>query len=179
MNLTAEAALFYSKKSVWPVIFLGLFFSACGYRFAGTESLPADIRSVSIEVLENRTVETGLGNVLTNDLIYEFIRNGQTVRRNKNEADAVFTGVIENEYIRTISRQGQLNPIQRRVGITVNLKLTDPDGKVIWAASGVTDSQAYDVGANNEITQINKQTALKILSQRLSEHVYNRLTSNF
>lgn len=179
MNLTAETAFFYEKKNIWPLIILGLFFSACGYRFSGTGNLPADVQSVSIEILENRTIETMLGDMVTNDLIYEFVRNGQTVQRNKKEADAVLTGVIEEEFIRTISRQGQLNPIQRRVGITVSLKLTDRDGKVIWEASGVTGSEAYDVGANNELTRINKRAALKIISQRLSEDVYNRLTEKF
>ena len=48
--------------------------TACGYRFAGTGNLPAGVESIFIEVLENRTAETGIENTFTNELIYEFTR---------------------------------------------------------------------------------------------------------
>jgi outer membrane lipopolysaccharide assembly protein LptE/RlpB len=158
---------------------MGVFISACGYRFSKGGNLPSGVQTVFIEILENRTVETGYENTVTNDLIYEFTRNGRVVQRSREGTDAFLTGVIESENIRTISRQGQLNPIERRVQIAVSLKLTDRDDRVIWFASGISDSEAYGVGANNQTTEQNKRHALEILSKRLAETAYNRLTDDF
>jgi outer membrane lipopolysaccharide assembly protein LptE/RlpB len=158
---------------------MGIFFSACGYRFSGSGNLPSGAETIFIEVFKNRTVETGYENTITNDLIYEFTRNGRDVQKSRDNTDAVLTGVIESEHIRTISRQGQLDPLERRVQITISLKMTDPADTVIWSRSGISDSEAYDVGANNQITERNKRHALEILSKRLAETAYNRLTDDF
>ena len=158
---------------------MGVLFSAGGYRFSGSGSLPSGVQTVFIEVLKNRTVETGYENTVTNDLIYEFTRNGRVVEKRRDNTDAILTGVIESEHVRTISRQGQLAPLERRVQIAISLKLTDRDHRVIWSRSGISDSEAYDVGANNQITEQNKRHALEILSKRLAETAYNRLTDNF
>jgi outer membrane lipopolysaccharide assembly protein LptE/RlpB len=158
---------------------MGVFFSACGYRFSGSGNLPSGAETIFIEVFKNRTVETGYENTITNDLIYEFTRNGRDVQKSRDNTDAVLAGVIESEHIRTISRQGQLDPLERRVQITISLKMTDPADTVIWSRSGISDSEAYDVGANNQITERNKRHALEILSKRLAETAYNRLTDDF
>lgn len=171
--------MFNYRKYIWPVLFMGVFFSACGYRFSGSGNLPSGAETIFIEVFKNRTVETGYENTITNDLIYEFTRNGRDVQKSRDNTDAVLTGVIESEHIRTISRQGQLDPLERRVQITISLKMTDPADTVIWSRSGISDSEAYDVGANNQITERNKRHALEILSKRLSETAYNRLTDDF
>lgn len=141
--------------------------------------MPAGIQTVAIEVLENRTSETGLENTITNDLIFEFTRKGRSVQRNSKEADAILTGVIVSERITTISRQAQQSPLARRVEITVSLKLTGSDGGVKWSASGVSESKEYDVAADKAVTEINKRQAIGALSKKLAEKVYNRLTDNF
>ena len=176
MNMTT---FLHHQKYFWAVIFISLFFSACGYRFAGSGNLPEGIQTVAIEILENRTQETGLENIITNDLIYEFTRKGRSVQKNSKEADGILTGVIESERITTISRQAQLSPLARRVKITVNLKLTGSDGGIKWSASGVSESEEYDVSTDREVTETNKRQAIETLSKKLAEKIHNRLTDNF
>lgn len=171
--------MFYCRKYIWLVLFIGVFFSACGYQFSGSGNLPSGVQTIFIEVLKNRTVETGYESTVTNDLIYEFTRNGRAVEKSRDHTDAFLTGVIESKDIRTISRQGQLKPLERRVQITISLKLTDRGDTVIWSRSDISDSETYDVGANNQITKRNERHALEILSKRLAETAYNRLTDNF
>jgi outer membrane lipopolysaccharide assembly protein LptE/RlpB len=179
MNLADRTNFFSYQKYIWAVIFIPMFFSACGYRFAGSGNLPAGIQTIAIEIFENRTPETGLENIITNDLIYEFTRKGRSVQKNSKEADAVLTGVIESERITTISRQAQQSALARRVIITVNLTLTGSDGEIKWSASGVSESEEYDVSTDREATDTNKRRAIESLSKRLSEKVHNRLTDNF
>jgi outer membrane lipopolysaccharide assembly protein LptE/RlpB len=179
MNLKSITAFFYHQKYIWLVIIIPLFFSACGYRFAGSGNLPEGIQTVAIEIFENRTPETGLENIITNDLIYEFTRKGRSVQKNSKAADAILTGVIVSERITTISRQAQQSPLARRVEITVNLKLTGSDGGVKWSVSGVSQFEEYDVSTDKESTETNKRQAIKSLSKKLAEKVHNRLTDDF
>ena len=179
MNFSTIKTFFYRQKFIWRVIIIVLFFSACGYRFAGSGNLPEGIQTIAIDIFKNRTTETGLENTITNDLIYEFTRKGRSVQKNSKKADAVLTGVIVSERITTISRQAQQSPLARRVEITVNLKLTGSDGGVKWSASNVSAFEDYDVAADRQVTDINKRKAIENLSKKLSEKVYSRLTDNF
>jgi outer membrane lipopolysaccharide assembly protein LptE/RlpB len=179
MNFSTIKIFFYRQKFIWPVIIIALFFSACGYRFAGSGNLPEGIQTIAIDIFENRTTETGLENTITNDLIYEFTRKGRSVQKNSKKADAILTGVIESERISTISRQAQQSALARRVEITVSLKLTGSDGGVKWSASNVSASEDYDVSTDRQMTDIKKRQAIENLSKRLAEKVYNRLTDNF
>ena len=179
MNVTSIKAFFSHQKSVWPVIVILLFFSACGYRFSGSGNLPGGIQTVAIEIFENRTTETGLENIITNDLIYEFSRKGRRVQKDSKKADAVLTGVIESERITTISRRAQQSAIARRVTIVVSLKLTGSDGGVKWSASDVSEFQDYNVTTDKQANEISKRRAIEDLSKKLAEKVYNRLTDNF
>lgn len=179
MNVTSIKAFFFHQKYIWPVIVILLLFSACGYRFSGSGNLPGGIQTVAIEIFENRTTETGLENIITNDLIYEFTRKGRRVQKNSKKAEAVLTGVIESERIATISRQAQQSALARRVAIVVSLKLTGSDGVVKWSASGVSAFQDYNVTTDKQANEISKRRAIEDLSKKLAEKVYNRLTDDF
>jgi outer membrane lipopolysaccharide assembly protein LptE/RlpB len=179
MNLKAMTTFFYRQKYIWPIIVILLFFSACGYRFAGSGNLPGGIQTVAIEIFENRTTETGLENIITNDLIYEFTRKGRRVQKDSKKAEAVLTGVIGSERITTISRQAQQSALARRVTIVVSLKLTGSDGGVKWSASGISEFQDYNVTSDKQANEISKRQAIENLSKKLAEKVYNRLTDDF
>ena len=56
---------------------VGLIIASCSYRFTGGGDLPEKVKSVYVKTLENQTSETGIENFLTDDIIYEFTRNGQ------------------------------------------------------------------------------------------------------
>ena len=171
--------MFFNRKYSWTIIFLGLIFSACGYRFAVEGNLPSNVKSIFIKILENRTGETGVESVFTNDLIYEFTRDRKVVLTSSDKADAILTGVIKSMRIRTISRKGSHTPLERRVQVAVDLKLTDPNGSVIWSAKGVSTNEAYNVAPDKHVTEQNRRVAIEALSKRLAEKVYNRLTADF
>ncbi len=166
-------------KNIWIVFLclLCLFFSACGYRFTGGGSLPAGVKSVYIAMLENRTSETGMESIFTNDLIYEFTKNSEVA--SKDRADAYLSGIIKSMSIETISRRGTHTSLERRVKIVLDLKLTDTDGKVIWVAKDISENEEYDVMSDKLATEQNRRDAISALSKRLAEKVYNRLTEDF
>lgn len=152
--------------------------SGCGYRFSGGGTLPGDVKQVFVSMLENRTEETGIESVLTNDLIYEFSRSG-TFAKGKNQADAQLTGVIDAVTKGTISRISVSTAQERRVSLVISFRLTGKEGKVIWSAKRMSENEAYLVEKDKETTERNRRLAIERLSKRLAEKVYHRLTDNF
>jgi len=171
--------LFVKKKYAWTIILLGFLFSACGYQFTGGGSLPSGITSVSVEMFQNRTAETGVETIITNDLIYEFTRREQVVVTGSDKADAILTGVIRSISERTISHTGEYTSNERRVEVKVDLKLTGRSGGVIWSSKSVSEDEAYTVMSEKQSTERKKREAIKRLSKRLSETIFNDLTADF
>jgi len=50
---------------------------------------------------------------------------------------------------------------------------------VIWSAKNVSDNEAYKVSSTKQVTERNKKVAIKRLSKRLAESIYNSLTADF
>jgi len=166
------------RVAVLLTVIAGFLFSACGYRFAGGGDLPSSVKKISVSVLENKTAESGIENIITNDLIYEFTRNGKMVEK-KDDADAHLTGTIESANDEAISHRGDQMSLERRVNVVLDLKLIGKDGKTIWIAKGIASDQAFRVLPDKIATENEKRNAIIALSKRLAEKVYNRLTDNF
>lgn len=167
------------RKALLIILVLWVFFSACGYRFTGSGGFPAGIKTMSITIFENRSVVTGLENTVTNDLIYEVTRSKGVVLVRKDKAEADLSGVIVSTQTGAISRRDVGTSTERRVTVTLNLKLTNTSGIIIWSVKGVAQSEAYVVEDDKQGTEQNRQDAISKASKRLAEEVYNRLTENF
>jgi len=165
-------------KLIWGILLAAaLLMSSCGYRFSGSGNLPGGIQRVFVTLLDNRTSETGLENTITGDLRYEFIRYNRNA--DKDEADAVLSGTVKSLRVETISRSGLHSSLERRVSVSLDLKLTDRNGRVVWSVEGLADSESYRVESDSQGTDVNKRTALSALSKRLAENIYYRLTEDF
>jgi outer membrane lipopolysaccharide assembly protein LptE/RlpB len=156
---------------------LGVLLSACGYRFAGGEPFPEGIRTLFIPVLENRTTETGVEQTFTDDLRQEFIRYDRF--RDRHRAEGVLTGVVSAMRIDPVSRRGSDVTLEQRVIITLNFTLSAADGRVVWSAENVSDNETYPVAADKLVTEQNRRNAIKVLSKRLAERTYDRLTDAY
>ena len=171
--------LFLKISNIWIVFLFLIIVSACGYKFTGGGSFPAGIKRICVAILENRTSETGAENIFTNDLIYEITRDNKVVLTNKDKADALLSGVIKSINIKTISRTGTHSSLERRVTVTVDIKLTTLDGKVLWSEDNVEANEAYDVRSDKLVTEQQRRNAISALSKRLAQRLYARLTDDF
>jgi hypothetical protein len=154
--------------------------ASCGYRFSGSgESLP-DINKLFINLLENRTTETGIEVLLTNDIKNEIIyRYGGTLSE-RNYAASVLSGSITGLRTWTVSRSGALTSLERRISITVDVKLKDAAGEIMRSATGVSASEVYEVvSGDQQATEDNKQNAIALISKQIAEAVFHRLTEDF
>lgn len=163
---------------IWMLAAVVLSMTACGYRFSAGEKLGENISTVSVKMLENRTAETGVEHIFTNDLIFEFTKNGNTVVES-DDADAVLSGTIVAMPVATVAYRGQITSVERRITAVVSLSLSDRNGEIIWSANGISESETYGILTEKIATDYNKREAIRALSQRLAEAVYSRITDKF
>ncbi len=177
-NDEKAAILLSSMKIAWVVFISGLLTCSCGYRFAGSGKLPGNADTVFVDILENRSAETGIENIFTADLRYEFIRKQMGAQR--EEADGILSGEIRSLRVETISRRTENISQERRVTTSISLRLTDRNGKIIWRAEDIYISETYNVtGGDKTALDLNKREAIAKLSKRLAENIYYRLTEDF
>ncbi len=176
---TREMGLKKIKITAIMILFAVLC-SACGYRFSEEGGFPGDTDRLFVKVLENRTQETGVENIVTAALLSELtLRKIDNLASGIDNADVVLSGVVEEVAIRTISTRKRDTAGERRVTVSVALKLTKPDGNVVWATKHLSDDEGYSVDANNERTDQNRRDAIRVLSRRIAEKVVNRLSDDF
>lgn len=165
---------------IWLFPVFILTFVGCGYSFPGGGAFPEGVDRIFVEVLENQTTETGVENIVTSNLINEFtLREKDSVAGNIKNADSILSGAVTKITIHTISAKGRNSASERRVTVSVSLNLSDKNGKVIWAAKGLSDYQAYSVSDDKNLTESNKREAIDLASRRIAERALNRLTDDF
>ncbi|MCF8023861.1 MAG: hypothetical protein K9K82_00025 [Desulfobacteraceae bacterium] len=160
---------------VWCLAFL----AACGYRFSGAGELPGDFNRLAIETFKNKSGEIGIESIITNDITYEFTRTAKATVSARKEADAVLTGVIRSARSSTISHISTHTTAERRITVTVDVKLIDTSGAVLWSANGISASEEYTVADDKLVTERNKKSAVAKLSGRLAQRIYYRMTDDF
>lgn len=156
-----------------------VFSNSCGYRFSGSGEMPGDIRRIAIETFDNRSGETGIESIITNDVINEFTRSPTVEVAGKEDAEAVLTGVIRASRTRSISHRSAYTTTEREITIVVDVALTTPGGEVLWSARGIEASGDYAVSHEKIWTEQNKKSALADLSARLAQRIFYRLTDRF
>jgi hypothetical protein len=169
----------FCRVATITLALLPLILPACGYRFSGGGSLPGGVGEVALGVFNNRSGETGVEGIIGNDLIYEFTRNGRQLSHGSETADAILSGTVLSVTTASVSRKDANSVLERRVTMSISLKLVDLKGAVIWQASGLSESEEYEVASDRSATERNKREAIIELSVRLAEKAYSRMTEDF
>ncbi len=163
-------------KQVFCVFWIPCFFLACGYNFAGMGKIPGGVKTICVTMLKNNTNETGLERTITNSIVNEFTRNGVPMTKDPARADGILTGSVASVYTETIARSSANTSSERRVYVRLDMKLMNGKGKVLWARTGLEDSEAYQAGVDEDRQ---KKKAINDLVKRLSRTFYQRLTDDF
>ena len=169
------------KSKIFLVaLLIGVQLSACGYRFAEESGFPGDTQRLFVKVLENKTQETGVESIVTAALLSELtLRKTGELASGFDDADVVLSGAVNRVTIQTISVTQPDVAKERRVTVSVDLKLTHKDGNVVWTASDLSDFEAYLVDTDKEQTDSNRRDAIRVLSKRIAESTVNRFSDDF
>jgi outer membrane lipopolysaccharide assembly protein LptE/RlpB len=153
---------------------------SCGYRFQSAGNIPEGLEPILIDVFENRTNEAGLESTVTNAVVVEFTRrNRAALAASSAAASVVMKGVIRSVELQTISTRGRDVTGERRVTLTVDVRLVAPDGRVAWAARNLTDNEGFPVTGDKFANDERQRVALAFVAGRIAERIYSRLTDDF
>jgi len=154
--------------------------ASCGYRFVTETTLPAGLKTLHVQILANKSGEPGIETIFTNDIIFEFTRAGRHFVAERNTAEGVLTGTVTSVSYQTVAQRNTQVSLERLAICYIDLKLSDRNGAVVWSAQNLSGSESFYVIADNKLaTEKNQKDAIRILSRRLSETIFYRLTDNF
>jgi hypothetical protein len=164
-------------------VFLLTFMSplGCGYHFAGTGGqAPGDIQSIAVEVLQNRTAESGIETTFTNALLNEFIRWKRLPVKPISKADAVLGGSIAAIRIQEFSHLSSTQTLQSRVTITLalTLKRVETD-EVLWQNKNLSYYQEYVETGNALDTDTLRREAINTIAVFLAQKVHQAIFEQF
>lgn len=120
--------------------------ASCGYHLTGSQvGLPAEIRSVRVGEIENRSNEPGIEKRLAFALERE-IHERQQLRlvSSTAAADATLSGRIRSASLRPVAFNSDDEATQYNVALEVDLTLKrDRDGQTLWKGSGLRLEAEY------------------------------------
>lgn len=154
----------------------------CGYQFAGSGSLPAGVSQVFIPVMQNRSAETGVEQIFTNDLIDEFTRRRkESLAISRASADGILLGTVVSLNVINIARSTVSTATARRLVAQVSLRLEAPDGRLLWSSGAIVDQQTFEVtvGQDRTALDLRKGEAIVAVSRKIAESAFFRLTDDF
>lgn len=160
--------------SVW-------FMSGCGYHLPGRgNAIPEDVQKIFIALLDNRTTQPFIENILTSEVRDQFTRRpGFEVVSERNKADAVIIGNIIRYDIGAISYDENDNIREYRAVMTAEFRFERVDGsEVLWQGNVTWDEEF--MALKDRALQLNNETeAQETLSSRLASEFFNRIVDNF
>jgi len=178
----ARSTLKGRRETLWlaSAAFMVLCTVACGYRFQGDAKLPAGAQTLWVDVFENRTNVAGLEAIVTNGMVFEFTKRSRIILvSDASPADLVMRGVIRSVELKTVASRNKDAAGARRVTLTLDVRLVQPSGKVVWSANGLSDSEVYVVSNDKIFNEEKTQVALGIVASRIAEKIFNRFTDDF
>lgn len=155
--------------------------SACGYHLPGRgENLPDDVQTIVVVPFTNKTTEPFIENQLTNEVRDQFSRRRTLdVVASEELADAVLSGVITSYRTNSVSYDQNDDVTEYRVTMTVEAKLVRTNGEdVIWQGS-VSWQEEFFASDNRADQDYREAEVQDVVSRRLAQEVYNRMTDNF
>ncbi len=152
---------------------------SCGYQFEGGGYIKESYTRVAVLLLENQSTETGADLTFTNALIQEIIEKSDTKVVDEKSANAIIKGVVKSITFSTLSRSTTENVLERRVSATMDVKLIDQDGDVIWSVKDFGTSEEYTVSEDQLTDDSNVKAAVDKIALRTAEKLVSKLLTNF
>jgi len=161
------------------LLILMLVVTGCGYTPRGL-SPGIGVKTLFIQPLKNRTAEPFLDSLVTNSLVEWFGRDSRLrLVADAKDAEAVLSGEITSYSRRSVSynRLDKIREYRSDMRVNANLRRV-ADGKILWKDS-VSWSEESLNSSNRAQQDDNETEAIRKISNRLGEQIYNRMQENF
>jgi len=166
------------KRAGLILMSLALLLNSCGiYSFSGA-SIPAEMKTVSVQFFENNAalVVPYLSQQFTEDL-KDRIRNQSRLSLVRSDADANFQGRITEYSIRPSAIQGNERAGLERLTITVSVKYTNVLDPELNFEKSFT--RFLDFSTQGRPLQAQEQQLIKSINVMLTEDIFNAAFANW
>jgi hypothetical protein len=139
----------------WLAVLLVWGLSGCGYHLVGDNvGLPEDVHSISVGTLANRSREHGLEKTLAFAIEREINERGHfRMEEDPAGGDAVISGTIRDVHVRPVAFDANDQAVEYQIEMILDLYLTrQSDGKVLWQARGLHETDEYPAASNVVVT---------------------------
>lgn len=175
----------FLTRSAWPapavrlaVLLVGALLTGCGYHTAGhSNRLPSNVHVLAVPVFVNKTQTYRVEQILTRDVVREFIDRTKyrVVSTDDDSADATLKGTVVSAQTAPLTSDAQTGRISTAlVTLTLRVSLVDRAGHVLFENSNYTFREQYQV--SQEVTSFFEEQTPAL--QRMSHDFARTLVSD-
>ncbi len=159
-----------------PLIAACMMVTACYYS-TSQGSRAGDIRNIVIPLFDNTTVETGIQESLTDEVIERFLTNGEFRIVDLRQADAAIIGVITAVQQESVAFSAGTLAREVRLWIVVDVRFETVDKKeVIWEERQLRTFGDYAVDTG---TDSDREPALETAIEKMADEILNQSISGW
>lgn len=158
---------------LWVLILVA---PACGVYTFKDVSIPAEIKTVKVNFIENkaRLVNPRLSPALTDKLQQKIVSQTKLIRTNNEDADWVISGAISDYSISTSGLSAQQASTNR---LTVVVQISLRDNK-INKTTEYSVNKSFDFSASKTLQQAESELGDELI-RGVTDEIFNRLFSNW
>jgi len=153
--------------------------ASCGYHLSGNKNtLPVEMETIAVPMVENRSFEPALEGVVTRMIRESFLTNSRLrVSESPSGADLLLTGTILNFELIPLSFDRERNVVlEYRVRIELEIQLKDQStGKVLWKDPFIEVTAEFSVTEDTTSSRVAEDRAIQEASQNLGDDLVNRV----
>jgi len=169
-----KLSIAFSKNLL--AVFLAIPLIGCPYRLVREDSsrLPAGIRTLSVPLAKNHTIEAGLEDIFTNELIRRLAADSRVEVVEHGEAELGCELVELKVSAASYTREGKIASETLSLKARCDLVLAD-SGSVAWRSGPLYVREEYPVGGDYLMNERARETALGEAARDMSESVRSLL----
>lgn len=155
----------------------------CGYSLVGRASnLPADIRRIHVQTLENRTQRSQVEQFLANAIAQELVtRQRFKVAPSAADADAELSGAVTAFNVTPVTFDDQGRATEYEIAITAKMtfRRTGQEGAILWSNDQYVFRQSYAVEVSAAGYFDQEDSAIEKASVSFAETMVSDLLEGF
>lgn len=163
-------------KWSWMLLLMAFATSACGVYTFKDISIPADIKTVKVNFIENksRLVNPRLSPAITDRLQQKIVGQTKLIRTNNEDADWVISGAVTDYAVSTSGISAQQASTNR---LTVVVQITLKDNK-LGKSTDYSVNKSFDFSASKTLQQAESELGEDLI-KGITDEIFNRIFSNW
>jgi hypothetical protein len=152
----------------------------CGVYSTRPGQLPAHVQRIAIPTFENRTVEAGLDQEVTQAVVDRFVADNHLKVVGESEADALLSGSVMEYKNVVFGFTGQVQAQEYRVSVTVAVKLLDKvKNRELWRDDALTRAHNYYVVDVPGDSAQDERTGRVLAIKKIADEILARTIENW